>query len=308
MSGVRDAGTRIEELLAFLRSSGGPDVASAAEDLVSLLVGLYGDGLAHIVAALGAEGDAGAAALDRMVADPLVESLLLLHDLHPLDLDTRIQRALDRVRPYLGSHAGGVEYLGVTDDGTARLRLEGNCHGCPSSVATVQLAIQGAVEGAAPEVTRVVVEGVSEPPGPPLLTIGSRPPDVRADGTITAARGGDAGWVQLPATGPPDGRPAVIMVGGTTADGGAGAGPTAVLVCSVRGTLYAYRDSCPACGHSLDGGRLDGARLVCPGCAARYDVRSAGRGVDDPTCHLDPLPLLSDSQGVRVALPLAVRA
>jgi Fe-S cluster biogenesis protein NfuA/nitrite reductase/ring-hydroxylating ferredoxin subunit len=362
MSGVRDVGTRIEELLAFLRASAGPDVAPAAEDLVGLLVGLYGDGLAHIVAALDAEGEAGAAVLARMTADPLVESLLLLHDLHPLDVDTRIQRALDRVRPYLGSHAGGIEYLGVTEDGAARLRLEGNCHGCPSSTVTVQLAIQGAVEGAAPEVTGVVVEGVSEPPGPPgppLLTIGSRPPDVRAEGSITAARegrrhgaaggsgpsgvrgsppestvspradtaaareghrhgAGDAGWVPLPGTGPPTGRPAVFMVDGTradgagSADGGAGTegagGATAVLVCSVRGTLYAYLDSCPACGRSLDGGVLDGARLACPGCAARYDVRSAGRGIDDPASHLDPLPLLSDSQGVRVALPVAVRS
>jgi Fe-S cluster biogenesis protein NfuA/nitrite reductase/ring-hydroxylating ferredoxin subunit len=299
MSAVRDVGTRIEELLAYLRGRAGPDVAATAEDLVSLVVGLYGDGLAHIVAALGDEGEAGAAILARLTEDPLVESLLLLHDLHPLDADTRIQRALDSVRPYLGSHAGGVKYLGITDDGTARLRLEGNCHGCPSSTVTVQLAIQGAVEGAAPEVTRVVVEGVSEPPGPPLLTIGSRPPD--ADEAPPAARGGEARWVPLPGTGPPAGRPAVVMVGGAT-------GETAVLVCSVRGTLYAYRDSCPACGSSLDGGVLDGARLACPGCAARYDVRSAGRGVDDPSLHLDPLPLLSDSHGVRVALPLAVRS
>jgi Fe-S cluster biogenesis protein NfuA/nitrite reductase/ring-hydroxylating ferredoxin subunit len=314
MNGVRDVGTRIEELLAFLRASAGPDVAPAAEDLVTLLVGLYGDGLAHIVAAARAEGEAGAAVLARMTADPLVESLLLLHDLHPLDVDARIQRALDSVRPYLGSHAGGIEYLGVTDDGTARLRLEGNCNGCPSSIVTVQLAIQGAVEGAAPEVTRVVVEGVSEPagpPGPPLLTIGSRPPDVRADESRTAARAGDAGWVAVPGTGPPTGRPTVFMVGGTRAggaDGGAGAEGAAVLVCSVRGTLYAFLDSCPACGCSLDGAVLDGARLACPGCGARYDVRSAGRGIDDPACHLDPLPLLSDSQGVRVALPVAVRS
>ena len=41
----------------------------------------------------------------------------MLHDLHPLDVDTRIQRALDKVRPYLGSHAGGVTYLGVTGEG-----------------------------------------------------------------------------------------------------------------------------------------------------------------------------------------------
>ncbi len=79
--------------------------------------------------------------LAAVADDPQVEGLLLLHDLHPLDVDARIQRALDRVRPYLGSHAGGVEYLGVTD-GVARLRLEGSCHGCPSSTVTVQLAIR----------------------------------------------------------------------------------------------------------------------------------------------------------------------
>ncbi len=293
MTGVPDVGSRIEELLAGLRADGGPGVAAAAEDLVSLLVGLYGDGLTHIMTALGCEGEAGAAVLDRLLADPLVESLLLLHGLHPLDVDTRIQRALDRVRPYLGSHAGGVEYLGVTADGTARLRLEGSCHGCPSSTVTVRLAIQGAVEGAAPEVTAVVVEGVHEPPGPALLDIGRRPPDgPRGE---NGADAGEPGWVSLPDTGPPTRRPVVVAAAGT-----------AVLVCSVRGTLYAYRDSCPACGSSLAGGALNGERLDCPGCGTRYDVRSAGKNLADPTCHLDPLPLLADSQGVRVALPHAV--
>ena len=112
--------------------------------------------------------------MDRLTADPLVEGLLLLHGLHPLDVDARIQRALDQVRPYLGSHAGGVQYLGVTD-GVARLRLEGSCHGCPSSTVTVQLAIEGAVQDAAPEVTEVVVEGMTAPPEPKLLQIGPRP-------------------------------------------------------------------------------------------------------------------------------------
>ena len=91
---------------------------------------------------LAEEGEPGRAIIDRLTADPLVEGLLLLHGLHPLDADARIQRALDQVRPYLGSHAGGVQYLGVTD-GVARLRLEGSCHGCPSSTVTVRLAIEG---------------------------------------------------------------------------------------------------------------------------------------------------------------------
>ena len=302
MTRVRQAGERIEELLATLRSASG-SAAAAAEELVRLLLGLYGDGLGHIMDALAAEGVAGEAVRDRLLADPLVESLLLLHDLHPLDTDTRVQRALDRVRPYLGSHAGGVEYLGTGPDGVARLRLEGSCHGCPSSTLTVRLAIEGAVQDAAPEVTEVVVEGMTDPPAPPLLQIGRRP-DAAASGApgspLAGAAGpagpaggaGDPGWVSLPGVGPPDGRPTATVAAGVP-----------IVVCSVRGTLYAYHDACAACGSSLAGGTLTGERLDCPGCGAGYDVRSAGRGLDDPGRHLDPLPLLTDSQGIRVALP-----
>ncbi len=294
MTRVRQAGERIEELLGILRSASG-DAAAAAEELVRLLLGLYGDGLSHIMDALAAEGEAGGAARDRLLADPLVESLLLLHDLHPLDVDARIQRALDRVRPYLGSHAGGVRYLGVGPDGVARLRLEGSCHGCPSSTVTVQLAIQGAVEDAAPEVTEVVVEGMTDPPEPPLLQIGRRTGPADTPGS-PASGAGDPGWVSLPGIGPPDGRPTATTAGGIP-----------IVVCSVRGTLYAYHDACAACGSSLADGKLTGERLGCPACGAQYDVRSAGRNLDDPQRHLDPLPLLTDSHGVRVALPAGAR-
>jgi Fe-S cluster biogenesis protein NfuA len=283
MTRVRRVGDRIEEILGLLRS-GDATGAAAAEELVGLLVGLYGDGLGHIVATLRDAGPAGAELLAEMTEDPLVESLLLLHDLHPLDVDTRIQRALDRVRPYLGSHAGGVEYLGVTADGVARLRLEGSCHGCPSSTVTVRLAIEDAVKDTAPEVGEVAVEGMTDPPpaSPVLLQIGRRPADSQV------------GWVTLPDIGPPSARPVTASAGGMT-----------VLVCAVRGTLYAYRDACAVCGSSMADGQLDREVLTCS-CGSRYDVRAAGRGVADPAVHLEPLPLLSDSQGVRVAVPAGV--
>ena len=302
MTGVQEVGTRVEELLAALQTTAGGKAAAAADELVGLLVGLYGDGLTRIVTLLGEQGDAGLAALTKLAEDPLVESLMLLHGLHPLDVDARIQRALDEVRPYLGSHAGGVEYLGVFD-GVAKLRLEGSCNGCPSSTVTVQLAISGAVEAAAPEVTQVLVEGMTEPapPGPKLLQIGTRPPTEGTGPAPTEGSGGtdagsEVGWVTLPNIGPPSSRPVTAMADGTS-----------VLVCSVRGTLYAYRDACGACGSSLADGALEREQLTCPGCAARYDVRLAGKCLGDPAVHLDPLPLLTDSRGVRVALPQAVR-
>jgi Fe-S cluster biogenesis protein NfuA/nitrite reductase/ring-hydroxylating ferredoxin subunit len=292
MTRVQQVGDQIEELLGVLTKHGqGP----AAEELVRLLVGLYGDGLTHIMAALQEEGDA--AVLDRLTGDPLVESLLLLHGLHPLDVDTRIQQALDRVRPYLGSHAGGVHYTGVTD-GIARLTLEGNCNGCPSSAVTVQLAIEGAVKDAAPEVTEVVVEGMTAEapaaPAPVLLQIGIRPDAAAAAAPV--ATDGHGSWVTLAEMGPPSARPVCMT-----------AGDMPILVCSVRGTLYSYQDTCAACGQSMGSGHLAREVLTCE-CGASYDVSRAGRGLSDPALHLDPLPLVTDSQGVRVAVPTAVRS
>src|SRR6266568_9084607 len=101
-------GERVEALLSELRSQAGPQVAATAEELVSCLVELYGAGLARITQILGEdeEGDgSGPRLLARLVADPLVESLLLVHDLHPLDTSTRVRRAVEEVLPQLGSHA-----------------------------------------------------------------------------------------------------------------------------------------------------------------------------------------------------------
>jgi len=315
MTQVHGVGEQVDALLAALRSGSG-DSAAIADELVRLLVGLYGDGLARITEILADQGPAGAEIMTAMTEDPLVESLLLLHELHPLDVDARVQRALDEVRPYLGSHAGGVEYLGVSD-GVARLRLQGSCDGCPSSTVTVQLAIEGAVLNAAPEVSEVVVEGMTKAPEPALLQIGRRP-DPGRTGALTdsppASANGGAGWVTLPNIGPPSSRPVIASAAGT-----------AVLVCSVRGTLYAYRDACAGCGSSLADGVLEREQLTCPSCGARYNVRLAGQavdgqavdgqavdgqavdgqGVDEAGLRLDPLPLLADSQGVRVALPEA---
>src|SRR5215472_1563439 len=121
------AGERVEALLAELRSQAGPQVAATAEELVEL----YGAGLTRITEIVGEEAPE---LIDKLVADPLVESLLLLHDLHPLDTSTRVRRAVEEVLPQLGSHAGNVEYLGFDEAGVLRLRLEQS--GC--SADTVQ--------------------------------------------------------------------------------------------------------------------------------------------------------------------------
>jgi Fe-S cluster biogenesis protein NfuA/nitrite reductase/ring-hydroxylating ferredoxin subunit len=270
-------GDHIENLLGGIPPGRSHELA---EELVRLLVGMYGEGLAHVVALL---RDRAPGLVQELADDELVGSLLLLHDLHPVDLDTRVQGALDRVRPYLGSHAGGVTFLGVDADGVAHLRLEGHCDGCPSSTMTVRTAIEGALREAAPDLAGIDVAGVTQPSA--LLQVGMGPPA----GWQPPARTND--WAALPELGPPAGHAVSVEVAGTR-----------VAVCAVRGTLYAYRDACAACDAGLDGSTLDGAVLTCAACGAKFDVRLAGAAADGSTAHLDPLPLLSDSAGTRVAL------
>ncbi len=155
---LRRAGDRIEALLGELAAAG-PAVRGKAEELVQSLMRLYGAGLERILTVLDDAGPAAIPVFARLAEDELVASLLVLHDLHPLDLETRVARALDHVRPYLGSHGGGVELLGVVD-GVVRLRLEGSCDGCPSSAVTMKLAIERAIEEAAPEIAGIEVEGL----------------------------------------------------------------------------------------------------------------------------------------------------
>lgn len=166
MDELRQTEARVEQLIAQLATT--PRIGEQVEELVRLLMRLYGDGLARVTELL--PGDQVAA----LAADDLVSSLLILHDLHPRSTEDRVADALDQVRPFLGSHAGDVELLGVDAAGLARIRLLGACDGCASSATTVEYAVERAVRAVAPEVTGVRVE--STPPQLPLLQIGSGPP------------------------------------------------------------------------------------------------------------------------------------
>ncbi|SFR02530.1 hypothetical protein SAMN04488564_102129 [Lentzea waywayandensis] len=155
---VRAAGDRIEELLGTLRSGPARD---SAEELVRLLMALYGEGLARVLAIL-REHDP--ALVARIAEDDLLEDLLLLHDLHPRDASARIRRVLDG----LGA-LGPLENLGIDADGVVRIRLTAS--GCHRSAAA--RTVEQAVLDAVPEATRVEV--VTAAPDT-LLQIGMRPP------------------------------------------------------------------------------------------------------------------------------------
>jgi Fe-S cluster biogenesis protein NfuA len=155
-------GTRIEALIDACGVDGAGSVARA-EELVRALSDLYGAGLARLLELLDDHGRLDDEVLDAIADDRLVSGLLLIHGLHPDDLTTRVHRALDRVRPYLGSHGGDVEVIEITAD-AVRLRWLGACDGCRGATATLTSAIDAAIRDAAPEIEMIdVAEATAAP-------------------------------------------------------------------------------------------------------------------------------------------------
>jgi Fe-S cluster biogenesis protein NfuA len=165
---MADAAT-IEQLLEEAEALPDPRARETATGLAAALLELYGDGLERVVELVAEHDDDGALAA-ALAGDELVAGLLLLHGLHPEPVAERVERALDDVRPYLASHGGAVELLGVEDD-VVRVRLQGTCNGCPSSSVTLKHAIEDAVQRRAPDVERVEAEAGAEEPAPPLLQL-----------------------------------------------------------------------------------------------------------------------------------------
>lgn len=280
---------RVEGLLDACESLHDTAARELALETVQAVLDLYGTGLERIVDRVGG------LQATTLASDELVEHLMLLHGLHPVPVEERVRDALEGVKPYLGSHGGGVELVGVAD-GVALVRMQGSCEGCPASAMTLKLAIEDAVLKAAPDIERVEAEGEADTPtasdGSPLLQISLVAP--------TAPEGAWATAGSLPQ----------LVSGGLLLK--EVSGERVLFMRLENGNHYAYRPECPGCDASLEGGSLEragllGIELACPGCGHRYDVVRAGRCVDAPELHLEPVPLLVDESGlIRVALQAGV--
>lgn len=288
---------RVQDLQARLDEAGDGPTHALADELVSAVVQLYGAGLERIVSRLFEEGGEGERVAGRLADDPLVATLLLIHDLHPVPLADRVHAALQSVRPYMESHGGNVELVSL-EDGVLRLRLQGSCSDCSASSVTLELAIKQALEDAAPDLMALEVEGVA-----PQLTGVQLPMvdgDVASTGTELPVIQTGPGpsrplapiWLELPAADQPgpEGLKAITVAG------------QALVIADVEGTLLAYRDTCAGCSHPLRDGELVAGALSCAHCGRCYFLPRAGRSIDGDRLQLEPVPLLREQGLVKVAL------
>jgi Fe-S cluster biogenesis protein NfuA/nitrite reductase/ring-hydroxylating ferredoxin subunit len=273
---------RIEAQIQQIESIADPNLRANAVELVQSLINLHGVGIERLLEIV-ARSPNGQAVIDQLGDDDLVGNLLILHNLHPLDLETRVKKALSKVGPYLASHGGSVELIKISETGVVQLQLQGSCKTCPSSTMTLKLAIEDAIHQAAPDVTAIEAEGVTAESKTNVVQI-SRP---------TGNGQNKTSWEEvsdLQSLEPSSLR--ALDVRGRS-----------VLFCRLGENLYAYGNNCPACGQTLHEAQLEQTALICPTCSAQFDVIGAGRAIDQIDLHLEPFPLLVEKGLTKVALP-----
>ena len=153
---------QLEVLIGHVEENGDDETRRPAVEAIQALLQLHGDGLERMLAYIEQAGQVGDALLADMARDEVVSGLLLLHGLHPIDLEARVRQALDKVRPYLAVHGADVEVVRI-DEGGVGLQLRGLYGGAPSSPTTLRYAIEQAILEAAPDITSIHVAGLTQP-------------------------------------------------------------------------------------------------------------------------------------------------
>ena len=205
---------------------------------------------------------------------PVARALLAMYDLGPVDDVVLVEEALDGVRPYVESHGGRIDLIGV-DDGVVRVSLSGACDGCAGSEVTLKRGVEDALRERYPAFRRLVAE---EPRVVVLPLAGVRRPVFR----------------EIDADGLDPGAMRAVDVDGVS-----------VLVANVGGDVFAVRNGCAVDGLALEGGRLAGSVLVCPWHNCAYDVRTGKRADDSEGPGLTPVPVALGDGVVSVAVNVA---
>lgn len=135
---------------------------AAAKELVQLLMDVHGTGLERVMEIVFESGGSGQAVVDKLGQDSIVGSLLLLYSLHPDDLETRLHKAMERMRPRLRKLACTAELVQAGAE-AVQIRLTTTGHSCGSSSKDLQSIVEDCVYEFAPDVISLKILGLEEP-------------------------------------------------------------------------------------------------------------------------------------------------
>lgn len=151
---------KIEELVRQAESISDAKARGVTIELLRAVLDFHAAGLERIMDVIFEAGPAGESIAERIARDDLTSSMLLLHDLHPDDMETRVARAVEKLREMFLSLGAKLSLVGI-EAHTVRLLFESQ-RTWPGT--QVKDSVEKAIFQAAPEITAVVLEGLKESP------------------------------------------------------------------------------------------------------------------------------------------------
>jgi Fe-S cluster biogenesis protein NfuA/nitrite reductase/ring-hydroxylating ferredoxin subunit len=273
-----------------------PQIQEKVFEMLQMIDAFHREGLGRLVAFL-REQDL-ADLIEQASADPAIHTLLVLYDLLPGDPLVEAEKALDSVRPYIHSHGGEVQLLGI-DNGIVHLRLAGACSGCAGSTFTLRRGIESALREKVPgfrgienhenqtQTGRVLPNG--------LISFDDIQAERTGEGENNPARYVLSAPVFKTVARIENITPGTIY-------------PVALenrnmLIVNTEGEIYAIGAECPDSGFPLTYGTLEGFTLTCPWHHEVFDIRNGkmveGDGGGGP---LPVFPVALSGDEVRVAI------
>lgn len=72
------------------------------------------------------------------------------------EIITKVNTAIDVIRPYLQNDGGDISLVEITEDLTVKVKLHGACGSCPYSLMTLKNGVEQAIRRDVPEIKEVV--------------------------------------------------------------------------------------------------------------------------------------------------------
>lgn len=252
--------------------------------LAYTLLDLHHGALERIVQIISDQPD-GAKTLQEFGDDRLVSAVLMVHELMPQTLETRVGIAVETAREQLQIYGADVEIVSIKN-GVARLKLIGSSSTTNISTTLLKSEIEQAVHNIAPDLLDIEYEDlIASARAVKLVQIQPRQP-------VQDASPKKFFMPIIRADQVPDNRLRVVEVGGIN-----------LLLCNVAGTIYAFQNHCAEGNLPLERSIFADGVLTCPCHSYQFDVRQKGRCLNEADLRLESLPMRVENEIVKVALP-----
>ena len=156
---VQERVRRIEVLVHQCDAIPDTKLRSNVQELLQAVMELHGAALDRMMTLVADRERETPGLLDALANDELTRNLLILHGLHPIDFETRVQHALAGIEAILRGYGARAEILGMPG-GSVRVQVWGVTSAAVAK--STRAAIEEAISEAAPDASSVTILGLEQ--------------------------------------------------------------------------------------------------------------------------------------------------